>query len=399
MEFLSLESNRASKKPGVVITGGDFQGLAALRTFGEKNISTVLLDHELCIAKYSRYNRRYFKSPDPINEEEYTEFLVSLAKHEGLQGWIVIPNSDQTVRILSRHKELFEHFYRIPVPCWDVIQHVYVKEKTYKLAEQHGIPFPRTHYGQCLEEMLEHALSYPVIIKPSIRDNFYNKVKIKAFLINNRNELIETYRRVETIIDRSEILLQEYLTGGPKNLFSFCPFFKEGKSVAAITARRTRQHPMDFGHATTFAELVDIPQLQVMAEKFLSRIGYYGIAEVEFMMDPREGLFKLIEVNPRIWGWHALAIYAGVDLPFLLYKDMLGEAVEPPHEIQQVKWVRVLTDIPTVLREVAKGKMTVNEYINTMKGKKRDAVFSLKDPLPFIMELSLAPYLWYKRGF
>ena len=89
------------------------------------------------------------------------------------------------------------------------------------------------------------------------------------------------------------------------------------KIVTGIMARRARQHPMDFGHASTFAELVKIPEIQQIAEKFLSLIDYYGICEVEFIQDPRDGKYKLIEVNPRVWGWHTLAIAAGVDLPYL----------------------------------------------------------------------------------
>jgi D-aspartate ligase len=192
------------------------------------------------------------------------------------------------------------------------------------------------------------------------------------------------------IIEPSEILVQEFIPGGPGNLYSLCPFFKDGKVIAAITARRARQHPMDFGHATTYAELVNIPQLHVIAERFLSLIGYYGIAEVEFMMDPRDGSFRLIEVNPRVWGWHALAIYAGLDLPYMLYKDMLGEPIEMPFALRDVKWIRLLTDIPTVTLAIAKGRMKISDYVKTMKGPKRDAVLSLKDPLPFIAELLMA---------
>ena len=77
-------------------------------------------------------------------------------------------------------------------------------------------------------------------------------------------------------------------------------------------ARRARQHPMDFGHASTFAELVDIPEIRNIAERFLGLIDYYGLAEVEFMQDPRDGNYKLIEVNPRVWGWHTIAIASGV---------------------------------------------------------------------------------------
>jgi predicted ATP-grasp superfamily ATP-dependent carboligase len=200
-------------------------------------------------------------------------------------------------------------------------------------------------------------------------------------------------------IDPSEVLVQDFIPGGPKNLYSFCPFFKEGKVITSVMARRTRQHPMDFGHASTFAECVDIPRMRELGEKFLRLIGFYGIAEVEFMADPRDKEFKLIEVNPRLWGWHTLAIAAGVDLPYLLYRDMIGGEVEMQMPSRSIKWIRLITDIPTVFLELIRGKMTVSDYVKSMKGKKEFAVLSSDDPLPFIAEIAMLPYLWMKRGF
>jgi predicted ATP-grasp superfamily ATP-dependent carboligase len=156
---------------------------------------------------------------------------------------------------------------------------------------------------------------------------------------------------------------------------------------------------MDFGHATTFAELVDIPEMQKIAEQFLSLINYYGIAEVEFMKDPQNGEYKLLEVNPRVWGWHSLAIAAGVDFPYILYRDMIGEKIEFKPPLKHLKWVRLTTDIPTVFLEIIKGRMKIADYITSMKGKKEFAVFSFSDPLPFLVEVAMIPYLWKKRGF
>jgi len=238
-----------------------------------------------------------------------------------------------------------------------------------------------------------------VVIKPSIRDNFYNNVKTKAFRINDREALIKIYRYVCSIIDPSEVLVQEFLSGGPNHLYSLCPFFKDGKILTSITARRARQHPMDFGHATTYAELVDIPKMREIAEKFLGLIGYYGFAEVEFMQDTRDGSLKLIEVNPRVWGWHTLAIAAGVDMPYLLYQDAIGEGIDMQVPRDQMKWVRLMTDIPTVLKESIKGRYRIGDYLKSMKGKKEFAVFALNDPLPFFVELALIPYMLKKRGF
>ncbi len=384
---------------GVVIMGGDFQALGVMRTLARKDIPVFMLDSDHSISKYSRFKKRFIKSPPLADKESYLRFVIELAKKEGIQGWVILPNSDEGVYVLSKYKDVLEGYYRVPTPHWEVTQNLYIKEKTYQIAEKHGIPVPSTYYPKSLEEAVEMDIPYPVIIKPSIRDHFYKHVKIKAFLIHNQNELIQTYKKVTSIIEPEEVLVQEFIPGGPKNLYSFCPFFKKGKVVIGITARRSRQHPMDFGHATTFAELVDIPEIRKIAEKLLRLIDYYGIAEVEFMKDPLNGEYKLIEVNPRVWGWHTLAIAAGADLPYLLYLDMIGENIEVQPPLKDLKWIRLATDIPTVISGIVKGKIKVMDYLSSIKGKKECAVFSLSDPLPFVAEIVMSPYLWMKSGF
>jgi predicted ATP-grasp superfamily ATP-dependent carboligase len=386
------------EKIGAVITGGDFQALGVLRTLARKDIPIILLDSDHCISRYSRFKKEFLRSPHPSMEETYLDFLIKLAKKRKIYDWVIFPNSDEAVYILSKHKEVLEEFYRIPTPGWEVIQYIYNKENTYQFAEKHKIPIPKTYYPKDLEELLNLDFEFPIVIKPSTRD-FYNKVKIKALRINNKKELIKKYQWVSTIIHPSQILIQEYIPGGPKYLYSFCPFFKNGKVMTSIMARRPRQHPMDFGHSSTFVELVDIPEIQQISEKFLSLIGYYGIAEVEFMRNPQNGEYKLLEVNPRIWGWHTLAIAAGVDFPYILYKDMIGEEMEGYSPLKNVSWMRSITDIPTVFLEIVKGNMKMRDYFAFMKGKIEFATFSLDDPLPFFVEILMFPYFLKKRGF
>ena len=388
-----------SQKIGAVITGGDFQALGAIRSLARKNIPIVVLDSELCISKYSRHVKNIFKAPRLSDGDGYVNFLIELAGKEGTNGWVIFPNSDEAVYVLSKNKVVLKNYYRVSTPSWKVIKNVYIKKNTYQLAEKNGIPIPKTYYPGSLEELTELDLKFPLVVKPSIRDHFYNKIKRKAFRINNREELSKIYHLVSSVIDPSEVLVQEFITGGPNRLFSFCPFFKDGKVLASIMARRSRQHPMVFGHASTFAELVNIPEMKEISEKFLGLIGYYGIGEIEFMQDPRDGKYKLIELNPRIWGWHTLAIAAGVDLPYLLYQDMIGKRLEMRTSLKELKWVRLTTDIPTVFSEIIKRNMKISDYIGSMKGKKEFAVFCLDDPLPFFAEIAMMPYLLIKRGF
>jgi predicted ATP-grasp superfamily ATP-dependent carboligase len=224
--------------------------------------------------------------------------------------------------------------------------------------------------------------------------------KKKAYRANDLQELIHLYEMMAAIIDASEILVQELIPGRAENLFSFVGFFRDGVPVAGFSARRPRQHPMEFGRASTYVEVVNVPELETLATQLLKGIAYSGLAEVEFMYDPKHARFELLEVNPRIWGWHSIAIRAGLDLPYLAYADAVGRKVDVGPVRDNVKWVRLVTDIPTAVSEIIGGRLTVRQYLASVSGDTEFAVLSLSDPLPFLVDLLLAPYNYIKgRGF
>jgi predicted ATP-grasp superfamily ATP-dependent carboligase len=387
------------REVGAVVLGGDFQGLGILRSLGSRNVPTYLLDQGLCISRFSRYARRFTRCPDVKHDNLFLDFLIDLARKESLWGWIIYPNDDETVCFLAKHKEQLEGYYRISTPSWDVTKFAHEKKLTYQLAEKSGIAVPKTFYPRGLKELEQLDLVFPVIIKPSVKEPFYSQTRKKAIRADSRSELMEEFTKVSSIVNNAELMIQELVPGGTTCLFSVGSLFKNGEFCGKVVARRSRQHPMDFGHATTYAETVDIPELEGNAKKILGAMGYYGLSEVEFMMDSRDGEYKLIEINARAWGWHTLAIGAGVDLPYLLYQDMLGEKVQQDSFDKDAKWIRLVTDIPTAVGEIFKGRMEFTSYLNSLMGKKHFAVLSITDPLPFIAELLMLPSLWKKRGF
>jgi len=387
------------KKVGAVVIGGDFQGLAILRSLARWHIPVCLLDHEWCISRFSKYPKKFVRCPSVTEELALLSFLVDLGKKEDLKGWVVYPNDDETVRFLAKHKDQLEEHYRIPTPPWDIVKFAYEKRLTYQLAERIGIAVPRTFYPTSVEDLEALNIEFPVIIKPSIKQPFYRKMKRKAIRADTKQELVDLFKESISKVEGLEIMIQELIPGGPNFLFSVGSLCKNGEFLGKVVARRPRQHPMDFGHATTYAVTVDMPELEETAKRILSSMGYYGLSEVEFMLDPRDGIYKLLEINARPWGWHSLAIAAGVDLPYLLYQDMLGETVKVNGFKKNIKWIRLTTDIPTVIREILKGNLRIRDYLDSLKGQKHDAVLSLRDPLPFVMEILMIPYLWRRRGF
>lgn len=384
---------------GAIIIGGHFQGLGVIRALAQKGIRTVLIDHEPSLSRFSRYIEHYFKSPKITDEENYLDFLEKLASKQNLKGWVLYPTDDETVYFLSRYHIHVSQWFHLITPPWEITKYSYNKKLSYQLAEKIGMPIPHTYYPQHEEDLKKMDGLFPVIIKPAVMRTFFKQTKKKVFRAVNREELVQYYRIASSIISQDEILIQEEIPEVSKNLYSFCPFFKDSGTKARIVAKRIRQHPMDFGQASTYAKTVDIPELETLGEKLLSKMNFSGLCEVEFILDPRDGVFKFLEVNPRIWGWHTLALKAGVNLPYMVFCDKVGRPYRLTDFKKGVKWFHLLTDIPTVLSEIGKGRMRVKDYVESMKGEKEYAVIALNDPLPFIGEIALLPYLIIQRGF
>ena len=89
-------------------------------------------------------------------------------------------------------------------------------------------------------------------------------------------------------------------------------------------------------------ESIKNPELASLGVKLLKALNWYGVAMVEFKIDPRTNEPKLMEVNPRFWGSVALSIYAGIDLPYLLYKLAVEGDVESTKDYKvglQCRWL------------------------------------------------------------
>jgi D-aspartate ligase len=384
---------------GAVVIGGDYQGLGIVRNLSEQGIPVRLIDYELSIGRFSKRVQKFYQCPHVSDEMSFVEFLVALADREGLHEWVLFPTNDQVAALLSRHKKFLSRFFRIWTPGWGTMSQVYDKRLTHKLAERTGVNCPKTITERTPREIGEQEIRFPVIIKPAVKDAFFAATKRKALPAKDRKELIERFEKIAKTVDPRELMIQEVIPGGSENQYSYCALFKNGEPRARLMARRTRQHPMDFGHASTFVETVDVPEIEKASLKLLKALDYYGLCEVEFKFDKRDKKYKVLEINARTWGWHSLGRRAGVNFSYLMFLDQVGVETMITDYRVGVKWLRFTTDFPTFLKEWLGGRMKLAEYMASLSGEKELAVFSLKDPLPFFVELAIAPYLRKKRGF
>jgi predicted ATP-grasp superfamily ATP-dependent carboligase len=304
------------------------------------------------------------------------------------------------VAALSRHREpLLEHF-RIPTPPWDVVRWAWDKRNTYELARDLDIDAPRTWTARTEQDLDAIDRPPPYVVKPAIKERFVYASGDKAWRADTRAELVARFHEAARLIGEDEVLIQELIPGAGETQLAYCAFFRDGRALASMVVRRMRQHPPLFGRASTYVETIEHPQLEQLSERFLRRIGYYGLVELEYKHDTRDGATKLLDVNARTWGYHSLGQRAGLDFPYLLYADQLSLPVpEGLRAPAGVRWVRLATDIPTAVLELARGALDWRAYLRTLRRADVESVFSRDDPLPGLMELALLPYLAVKRGF
>jgi D-aspartate ligase len=384
---------------GAVVLGGDYQGLGIVRSLGRQGVPVCVLDDESSIARYSRFVTHTQQVASLRTAADVVAALKQLAREREVQGWVVFPTRDEQVAALSQHREELGKIYRVPTPGWESIRWAWDKRNTYSLAEKLGIPAPRTWYPRSAADLAEVEGHFPVAIKPAIKENFVYATKHKAWRADNPAQLRELYDRAARHLPAGEIMIQDIVPGDGTCQYAYCAFFKDGHPVASVAVCRRRQHPLEFGRSSTYVETTDLPLLEEYSLRFLREINYYGLVEMEYKRDPRDGEFRLLDVNGRTWGYHTIGEPAGVNFPHLLFADQMGETVASCKGKIGVRWIRLLTDLPTGVLSIFHGQLDVRAYLRTLRDYQEEAVFSLEDPLPGIMEVALLPYLIAKRGF
>lgn len=381
---------------GAIVIEGHVQGLSNVRSLGELGIPVYVVDRMHCLAMHSRFCRKFFRVDD-FTSEEFIDFLVSLSEKEKLDGWILIPSNDHIVENLSRHKETIGKHYRMLVPSESELYRIINKLRLLELARGCGVPIPNTCPADCCA--LASEFEYPLLVRGAMGLTFYKAFHRKAVCVESNEELVANLQAFSKSVSLSEIMIQERIPDSKGNeVVSFTCFAVDGEVKTYWMGRKLREHPIKYGTAT-YAISVHVPEVVEPARKLVAALGYTGVCEIEFMLDIRDGLYKLIEINPRTWLWVGLARECGVDYARMIYGFLNGEQQRFPSGYDVgVKWINYLTDFVFAVKRMKDGSLSLKDYIRSLKGRKVHAVWSWSDPMPGLLFPFMSFYIAGKRS-
>ncbi len=229
----------ASAAPGALILGGAHGSLAVARSLGRRGIPVFFLTHDHPIAKFSRYATHHHSWLGP-NQNGGLQQLLAFGRN-GHSGWVLIPGGDAEVEFVARHHDALSQVFCATMPLWEVVKWACDKRLTYARAASLGIPCPRTVYPKDRRELAALDLTFPLILKPMVRDQVNEFTSAKAWRADSKQELLRRYDRAAALVPPETIALQELIPGGSESQFSYAAVCVAGTPVASLVARRTRQ--------------------------------------------------------------------------------------------------------------------------------------------------------------
>lgn len=383
----AADSGDAQAPPGALVVGGAHVSIAVARSLGRRGIPVWLLaSHPL--PRLSRYIQRSFPWPGAEHRDGAAS-IVDVAVRHGLKGWVLFATGDEDMRLIAQNHALLASHFHVATASWDTAQWVYDKRLTYRRAASLGIECPRSFQACDMETLRQSQIQFPVVLKPACRDAINEFTRAKAWKVDDRDALVSLYRRAASLVGSDAVIVQEFIPGNGEAQFSYAGLWDRGKPVASLVARRARQYPIDFGRSSTFVETIEQQEVEALACRFLESLGYSGVVEIEFKYDRRDRCYKLLDVNGRFWTWSGLGQLAGVDFPYLAWRQALGRDVACGPAKTGVAWMYASRDILAAFAEISRGVLSLGDYLAGFRKELVFASFALDDPLPAIAELPL----------
>lgn len=377
-----------------VILGSNYYiGLSTIRCLGKHGIHTVAVDYsdKNTYAADSKYCSERLISPhykeDPAG---FIRFLTDYASKQSAPP-VLIPCHDNYVEIIDEYLDELREYYLIPQTEKGIYTTLMNKESLERAAVEKGVAVPET--ARVDEEgflnKVETVIKYPCLVKPSDSPAFVAKFRKKLFKAANREELIAAIDKAHQA--GLEVIVQRIIPGFDDHMYTFDAYLNQDSKVTHwVTCQKYRQYPINFG-ASVYTGQKYVPELYDIGAKFLESMGYKGFAEIEFKKDAETGKFYLIEVNVRITNLNVLLAKAGVNVPYITYRELTGSPLPPSavtKDTNLVFWY-AYEDMLAIRSYLKTRQLTFGQVAASFFKPKAHAIWSWEDPKPFFSFLSM----------
>jgi predicted ATP-grasp superfamily ATP-dependent carboligase len=376
-------------------------GLSIIRALGRAGVpvACVVTSETKDQPSLSRYVRRTLKAPSAAaNPDGLVAELLRFSSSISTPSTrpVLYVDNDDDLLFLSRNRDHLARHYRFALPSAELLEDLVDKRRFAALAARENLPTPETHViaqGTATRDPRVQSWShYPCIVKPGLRNHWFGSRFAhhviagtqKAICLKSHAELQAIATALES--HPSDFILQPLIEGGEDHMVSYHAFVSNGVVIADFTGRKVRTAPREYGFST-YVQITDDERVRDIGREVVARLGFHGVIKLDFKEDERDGRLYLLEANPRFNLWHHPGAIAGVNLPALVYADLVspGSARPEARPLRPgVRWMWALADLQAYR---ATGELDALRWLREFAGAHVVEDLCWSDPLPNVARL------------
>ncbi|MFC8517449.1 ATP-grasp domain-containing protein [Streptomyces sp. NPDC057257] len=308
--------------------------LGALRSLGRAGVPVyAMVEDRFTPCAVSRHLTGRFVVPTTGLEdpEALASTLAGIGRAIGRRA-VAVPTDDESAVLLAEHAERLAEWFLLPPVPPGLPRRLASKEGMRRICIEHGVPTPRAHAPADRAQLVAFAreLRYPVVLK-----NLEAYTRVRSPVVGHTT-VVHDEDELLTLIGSCEapsVLMQEYIPPSEaEDWITHLYCGAHGTPKAVFTGYKVRSWPVRSG-ATTRAWAWANPPLARLAADLCRRIGYSGVADLDWRYDRRDGRYKLVDFNPRVGAQFRLFEDAhGVDVVRAMYLDLTGCRIPHAHQ-------------------------------------------------------------------
>lgn len=385
----------------VLLLGGGGNSAAVTRHLAQHGITVRLSAPTSAWGVFSRYRREAFIVPKGQDSQAFWTTLLLDPQSSALHGHIIIALCDDAIEFLSKNHAALSCHYILEDMNPDLRLKMLDKKATLEQGRKAGVAVPNfwtINSMDDLEKVRAEAV-FPVMVKPIHSHLFVREFGRKLFII--KDDFDEVTDKVRLSFAHGLAVMVCEMVPGPDTLLSsyYTYIDADGKSLFHYTKSIIRRYPVNSGGAC-FHRSEWLPETAELGQKFFASMPWRGMANIEFKRDLRDGMLKVIEVNPRFTDAHRLMIEAGLPLDLMIYRRLTNQPVPRIDSYEQtLRFWNPLRDFLAFRQMHRAGDLTFRAWLKSLSGgRKVLAMFSLSDPWPSVIRIAQELGRMLKRG-
>ncbi len=381
------------KSKALVLGSNYFIGLSVIRCLGKEGVTVVSVDYTSrgAYGAASRYCSESLVAPHYKEDPRgFIDFLVDYGKKQEHPP-VLIPAADPYVQVVDDYLEDLREHYLLPRVEQGYFNRLMNKDTLYEMMEERGVLVPETvrlEDGDFFQR-IEEEIKFPCVVKPVDSHAFVKVFRRKVFKVFNREELNAAVQKARQA--GLQVVVQRIIPGPDTNKYTFDAYLNQDSQVTHCASfHLLRLYPNDFG-ASVYTEPGYVEELFRLGKGLLEDIGYKGFAELEFKKDAGSGRYYLMEINVRIVNFNNLLYKLGINIPYITYRDLVGQPV-PPLELREDKnlvfWY-FYEDVFAVRQYLQSGTLSAREVFLSYFRPKAYAIWEAGDIKPALAFLGI----------